>query len=212
MKKYRRPVEVFFFWLLPLCSIPFCFSFFSRNFSPTFGLCMILLPTLMMYTVVGTGAGYCKFWYFTTVYHIKRVMITIGFVYAAIINIITILLAGFLHSYGAVFILLSGILASLTGTLIDVLLLGTDLLYVKSKTHPRGSDPVKHAFSYGPLFFGTVGLLNGIGIYVIFSLQTVLQTPFQFILAVMLIATLLAAPFVFFFLYQHRKNIHARTI
>jgi hypothetical protein len=202
LKKYKLAIELFFCWLLPFASLLFCFNFYEKSLSTEMAFFLVLFPALTMYFVVGVGAGFCKFWYFTTAYAIGGVMLTIGLIYSTVINLATVLFISLLVQKSVLYIPLVGIFTSFMATFIDIFLLGSGLFYLKSKKYPLGSNPVKHAFSYGIVFFGIVGVWNAIGVSLGYYLITDHRAS---LLACLLILPLLfAAPFMIYFLRKWR--------
>ena len=163
---YRRAIELFWFWLYPATMLLLVYRHFALNGQPTLGWFMILAPALTMYVVVGTGAGLLRFWYFTTSYSPHGVMLTIGLLYSAVLNPFASLFMNWLPGHPVLFA--SGVAGggAVLGTFVDVFLLHTGLLHVKSKHLPVGRKAIRHALSYGPAFFGFVGFVNGLGMAV----------------------------------------------
>lgn len=118
--------------------------------------------------------------------------------YSAVVNVGAWIFFGLFESLPVLWLLGVGVCCAVGGTLVDILLLGSGLFYTKSKKFPVGSDPLKHALSYGPAFFGMVGCWNALGIitgsYLLSfsSLSVYALTP--------LLSFLFALPFAVFFL------------
>jgi hypothetical protein len=205
LSKFKIPVELFFFWLFPAVSLWFSFTYFRNTVSTAFALYALLLPALTMYIVVATGAGYCKLWYFTVNYSVKGVMVLIGFLYAAVLNPVCILLEPLLIQPNFIFIPVCGLLTAVIGTMVDVLLLGTGLLYVKSRKYPPGSNPVAHALSYGPRFFGLAGIINGAAVYAGYHYTIVPHTNPSLAPVLFLTVITTALPFIIYLLRAKRK-------
>lgn len=206
LSKFKLPVELFFFWLFPAVSLWFSFTYFSNTVSTVFALYTLLLPALTMYIVVAFGAGYCKLWYFTVSYSVKGVMVLIGFLYAAVLNPVCILLEPLLIKNHFIFIPVCGMITAVIGTMVDVLLLGTGLLYVKSRKYPPGSNPVAHAMSYGPRFFGLAGMINGAAVYAGYHYTIVPHSNPSLSPVLLLTAITAAMPFIIYLLRAKRKK------
>jgi hypothetical protein len=202
LKKYKLAIELFFCWLLPFASLLFCFNFYEKSLSTEMAFFLVLFPALTMYFVVGIGAGFCKFWYFTTAYAIGGVMLTIGLIYSTVINLATVLFISLLMQKSVLYIPLVGIFTSFAATFIDIFLLGAGLFYLKNKKYPLGSNPVKHAFSYGIVFFGIVGVWNALGISLGYHLIT--ENRASLLKCLLMLPILFAAPFMFYFLWKWR--------
>ncbi len=196
-KKFKTLIEIIFLWIFPIVTLVSLYGEFAKLFSPSMSIFMLLFPALTMYLVVGTGAGYCKFWYFTTSYSIQGVTPSIGFIYSATINLSAYLVLPFLQEYPLIFIGLVGIGTAIFAIFIDIFLLGSGLFYLKSKAHPLGSNPLKHAISYGYWFFTVVGIWNIIGIYLTY--QLFLKGQFSLLLLFVL-PILFALPFMIYFI------------
>jgi hypothetical protein len=201
-KKYKLAIEIFWFWLFPIIVFYFTQPYFSQAFGQNFAYFMLLFPALTMYLVVGTGAGYCKFWYFTTSYSPQGVMLTIGLLYSAVVNFscncVVLILT---QENWWFFIPIVGVLNAALATFIDVFLLGSGLFYLKSKRFPLGSNPVKHAISYGKYFFTIVGIWNCTGLIIG---KYLLQQGFLLITLLCIMPILFALPFMIRFLSQYR--------
>jgi hypothetical protein len=200
-KKYRLPIEIFWFWLFPIGVFYFTQPYFAQAYGQTFAYFMLFFPAITMYLVVGTGAGYCKFWYFTTSYSPQGVMLTIGLLYSAVANF-SCYFVGLVTTQENwwFFIPLVGILNASVATFIDVFLLGSGLFYLKSKKYPLGSDPVKHAISYGKYFFTIVGMWNCTGLLIG---KLLLQQGFSVVVLLCVMPFLFAMPFMIRFLSQY---------
>jgi hypothetical protein len=205
-KKYRTLIEIIFLWVFPILTIINLYPIFTQQFSSGMSAFMLLFPALTMYLVVGTGAGYCKFWYFTTSYSIKGVTPTIGLIYSAVINLSGYLVLPLLRERALIFILGVGVCTAFMAIFIDVFLLGSGLFYLKSKKYPLGSNPLKHAISYGYWFFTMVGMWNALGIY--WAYQLFLSGQFS-LLNLLFLPIVFALPFMLYFL---RKRDMLRTI
>jgi hypothetical protein len=197
-KKYRLLIEILFLWVLPFASLWVLQIEFTKQFSASMGLFMLLFPAFTMYLVVGTGAGYCKFWYFTTSYSISGVTPTIGLIYSAVINLSVYFFIDLLKEPSWLFMPLVGIGTAIYAIFIDIFLLGSGLFYLKSKQHPLGSNPVKHAFSYGSWFFTVVGIWNALGIFFAYSLWMDISVSVWVLLGIM--PLLFALPFMIYFI------------
>jgi hypothetical protein len=207
LKKYKLAIELFYFWIFPFLALWLSFQFISQHVSSVFATFLVLFPALTMYLVVGTGAGYCKFWYFDTRYSIAGVLPTIGLLYSAVMNLITCLLLYYLLAQNQVFfVVFASLISSLSGTFIDIFLLGSGLFYIKSKKYPKGSNPIKHAFSYGFTFFGIAGFANALGVSIGFYQLEISKNWVNPTYAILILAPIIALPFVIYFLFLLRKN------
>lgn len=200
-KKYRIPIEICFFWIFPIAVLYFTHPIFSENFGKDFAYFMILFPAITMYWVVGTGAGYCKFWYFTTSYSPQGVMLTIGFIYSACINLSNFLVYPLLQQFSWFYIPAVGVFTALFAIIVDIFLLGSGLFYLKSKQYPLGSNPVNHAISYGKTFFTIVGMWNALGLFVGHQL---IQKGTSIVTLLIIMPLLFALPFMVRFVSQFR--------
>jgi len=203
-KKYQTLIEILLFWIMPLGLLIFLLTAFNNLISSASSAFFILFPALTMYLVVGIGSGYCKFWYFNTILNFKGVALTVGLVYSAVVNLGAWLLFDLFESRTLLWVLGIGLFCSIVGTIVDIFLLGSGLFYTKSKKFPPGSNPLKHALSYGPVFFGIVGLWNAVGLltgsYLLdtSSLSAYVITP--------LLSILFALPFALYFLRKLSLN------
>ncbi|GMQ30498.1 hypothetical protein [Algoriphagus confluentis] len=202
-QKYRTLIEIFFFWLLPLTVLPWSLSQLIPIYSFDLALFLVFFPAITMYWVVGTGAGYCKFWYFTTNYSPAGVMLTIGLLYATVVHSSIPWTLPYMENNPLLFVGLTGLTVSVGGTFIDIFLLGSGLFYLKSKKFPRGSNPIRHALSYGPLFFGIVGVWNALGILLGKWLMESIDQ--NLVVTLTILPFLFALPFMVFFLFRLRK-------
>jgi len=208
LKKYRTLLEIILFWVMPFA--PLTFLFFAHKGSLPFSISMFFLffPTLTMYLVVGIGAGYCKFWYFNTKFNIKGVAITVGLMYSSVVNVGTWTFFNWFESMPVVWVLCVGAFTAIIGTVADIFFLASGLFYIKSKKFPLGSNPIKHALSYGPSFFGLVGCWNAIGLitgYVVYNHINV------FLLFIIL-PFLFALPFALFFIKKRARLNKQKSI
>lgn len=137
-KKYRLPIEIIFFWVLPIGVMYLTHQKFVPIFGEAFAYFMMLFPALTMYLVVGTGAGYCKFWYFTTSYSPQGVMLTIGFLYSAVVNLSNFFVYPLLETQSWLYIPAVGVLTAVFAIIVDIFLLGSGLFYLKSKKSSVG--------------------------------------------------------------------------
>jgi hypothetical protein len=200
-KKYRTIIEIFWFWFFPIGVFYFTQPYFAQQFGQTFAYFMLFFPAITMYLVVGTGAGYCKFWYFTTSYSPQGVMLTIGLLYSAVANFSCYFVGLVIPQENWwFFIPFVGVLNAALATFIDVFLLGSGLFYLKSKTYPLGSDPVKHAISYGKYFFTIVGMWNATGLLIG---KALLQNGSSLAVLLCIMPPLFALPFMIRFLSQY---------
>ena len=202
-KKHKLLIEIFFFWIFPIFCVTFFFNHFEKTVSSNFALFLILFPAMTMYLVVGVGAGYYKFWYFNTKYSISGVLPTIGLLYTSCLSISSFFGESFLVTQSLVYLAFATLGTSLLGTFIDIFLLGSGLFYLKSRKHPLGSNPIKHAFSYGIIFFGIVGFVNGVGIYIGYDMLIVSKTFESPFLLVAICSPIVALPFILFFTYKY---------
>lgn len=202
-KKYRTLIEIIFLWAFPIVTMVLLYGEFADKFSPTISAFMLLFPALTMYLVVGTGAGYCKFWYFTTSCSIANVTLSIGFIYSSVINLSAYLALPYVPLQSLNFIFFVGIGTAISAIFIDIFLLGSGLFYLKSKKYPLGSNPVKHAISYGSWFFTVVGMWNAFGIYLGYGLIT--KNQFNWVVLLLLLPVIFALPFAIRFISQKNK-------
>lgn len=200
-KKYRVPIEIFFFWVFPIVVLYFTHSTFAENFGKDFSYFMVFFPSITMYLVVGTGAGYCKFWYFTTSYSPQGVMLTIGFIYSACINLSNFFVYPLLTQQSWFYVPSVGVLTAIFAIIVDIFLLGSGLFYLKSKQYPLGSNPIKHAISYGKIFFTIVGMWNAVGLLIGYQL---IQKGTSIITLLLIMPPLFALPFMIRFVSQFR--------
>ncbi len=205
-KKYKILIEILFLWVFPIVTIFGLYPEFATKFLPTISAFMLLFPALTMYLVVGTGAGYCKFWYFTTSYSIADVTPTIGFIYSSVINLSAYLVLPNVELQSLNFIILVGIGTAIFAIFIDIFLLGSGLFYLKSKKHPLGSNPVKHAISYGSWFFTLVGMWNAAGIWLGHYLFT--ENRFTLPILLLVLPIFFASPFMIYFI--KKRNLLKR--
>ena len=162
--KFRGLIEVAWCWAFPAVALPWAYGELAGRWGSAGATFVVVMPALAMYLMVAVGAGVFRYWYFTTRYSPRGVMLTIGLLYASVVSLGTVAVGGFLPDRVWLFLpLLAGFTAAL-GTFIDVFLLGAGILYVKSKRYRPGDDPIGHALSYGPWFFALVGLVNAGGI------------------------------------------------
>jgi hypothetical protein len=205
---FRRSVALFWFWLYPAVVLLLIHRHFTLNQQPALGWFMVLAPALTMYIVVGTGAGVLRLWYFTTAYSPRGVMLTIGLLYSAVLNPFALALLAYLPHNPIFFV--AGIAAggAVLGTFVDVFLLHTGLLYVKSKHYPPGSNAIRHALSYGPAFFSLVGLVIGLGLLVGYHRLTADPTAVLSTLA--LVVPSCALPFLLFLAIQRGRAVRHR--
>lgn len=198
LKKYRTLLEIILFWVMPFAPLTFLFFAHKGSLPLTLSMFFLFFPALTMYLVVGIGAGYCKFWYFNTKFNIKGVAITVGLMYSSVVNVGAWLFFNWFESMPVVWVLCVGAFTAITGTVADIFFLASDLFYIKSKKFPLGSNPVKHALSYGPSFFGLVGCWNAVGLitgYVIYNNINV-----NVFLLFVILPFIFALPFAFFFI------------
>jgi len=207
-KDYKVPIEIFFFWVFPIVVVTLSLLYLIRIYGLNLAAFLVLAPVLTMYWVVGTGAGYCKFWYFTTRYSPRGVMLTIGLLYTSVVHLPIIWTQPMLEFSPALFILTTAAVVSLGGTVIDVFLLGAGLFYLKSKKHPLGSDPIRHALSYGPVFFGLVGAWNAALLVCGKTLMETCRWSVAITLGILPVA--FALPFILFFLRRHNQLVNDR--
>jgi hypothetical protein len=210
LKRFRTIIELLFLWVLPFAALAALYPAFSERFSPSVALFTLLFPAVTMYWVVGTGAGYCKFWYFTTSYSIKGVTPTIGLIYSAVINTAAYMALAHVPLQSVSFVVLVGIGTAVLAIFIDIFLLGSGLFYLKSKKHPLGSNPVKHAFSYGSWFFTLVGMWNAVGIWV--GHQLVTESATSLIVPLLVLPLLFAAPFMIYFIWRRGVRNESKLI
>jgi hypothetical protein len=202
LKRYRTVIEIVFLWVFPFVTLWTLYEAFKAQHSGEMSLFMVLFPALTMYLVVGTGAGYCKFWYFTTRYSVAGVTPTIGLIYSAVINLSAYAVLPLFTERNGLFILLVGIGTAVLAIFIDIFLLGSGLFYLKSKNHPLGSNPVKHAFSYGSWFFTVVGMWNASGIFLVYDLLT--KNPVSVAAWLAIMPLIFALPFMIYFIKKKR--------
>lgn len=200
-KKYRLPIEIFFFWVFPFSILYFTYPIFIENFGKEFAYFMILFPAITMYWVVGTGAGYCKFWYFNTSYSPQGVMLTIGFIYSACINLSNLIVYPLLAQQNWLYVVAVGVFTAVFAIIVDIFLLGSGLFYLKSKKYPLGSNPVNHAISYGKYFFTIVGMWNAVGLFIGYQF---IQKGISVITLLIIMPLLFASSFMIRFLSRFR--------
>ena len=205
---FRRAVELFWFWLYPAAVLLFVHNQFARQQQTSLGWFMILASALTMYLVVGIGAGLLKFWYFTTAYSPRGVMLTIGPLYSAVLNPFALGLIDYLPQNPVVFVAGVALGGAVLGTVVDVFLLHTRLLHVKSTQYPVGSPAIRHALSYGPAFFSLVGLVNGLGMVAGYHRLTADPTALSSTL--LLVVPGCALPFLIFLAVQRNRQVQYR--
>lgn len=208
--RYRRSVELLWFWLYPAVVLLFIYRQFALNGQPAVGWFMVLAPALTMYVVVSTGAGILRFWYFTTSYSPRGVMLTIGLLYSAVLNPFALLLLDFLPDNPLLFALGVGGGGAVLGTFVDVFLLHTGLLHVKVRHYPVGSNAIRHALSYGPVFFGFVGFVNALGMAVGYT--RLMVNPMALLTTLAWVVPFCALPFLIFLGIQKRRQIQRRHL
>jgi hypothetical protein len=206
--RFRRTVELFWFWLYPFLTLFLVYRQVARGHSDALGWFMVLSPALTMYIVVGMGAGWLRLWYFTTPYSPRGVMLTIGFLYSAVLNPFAVGLLGVLPQHPIIFVLGVALGGAALGTAVDVFLLKARLLHVKAKHYPPGSPALPHALSYGPAFFSMVGLVNGLGLLLGYHRLTADSTALLPTLA--LVVPVCALPFLIFLGIQRSRQLRHR--
>lgn len=205
---FRRLVEVFWFWLYPAVVLTLTLQHYALGGQAALGWFMVLAPALTMYVVVGTGAGLLRFWYFTTVYSPRGVMLTIGLLYSAVLNPFAGLLRPFLPDQPWLFVGGIALGGAVLGTFVDVFLLHARLLYVKSKHYPVGSNALRHALSYGPAFFSFVGLVNALGLA--YGYRQLSQDPTALAITLAVVVPGCVLPFLLFLGVQKRRQLRHR--
>ena len=208
----RRLTEVTLLWLFPILSLLYCHHHWTQHpaaLPAGWRWFLLLLPALMMYLVVGTGAGYAKLWQFNVPYAVAGVHPLIGFMYSGVVNLLLVLwplLEN--HHYG----LFGGLLAAscgLAGTLYDVPLVHYRLLWMSGRQKLEVVGLLRKVLSYGPLFFSLVGGMSAAA--VLLNYPAGLPTPAALGLRLVGTAVLGALPFQLFLVWAHRRRQAVRT-
>ncbi|MFP4095439.1 MAG: hypothetical protein ACLFUB_13185 [Cyclobacteriaceae bacterium] len=194
----KKVVEIIWFWLLPLTGIYWLIAKTGSVEANSYFYYRVLFPALMMYLVVGSGAGYLKLWQFKTAYSISGVLPQIGIIY-------TVMASGLFEGFTQIMAADSPWLipamtvgGGLIGTLYDIPLLRYGLL----KTRHQGKTATATAMKYGPIFFSFVGFIVGSG----YLLGGWLYLQWGWAKAALLMAVTCSLPFLMFFYSVSRKN------
>jgi hypothetical protein len=201
----KKIVELTFFWLLPILGfIVICNNWqVTQPFSLDYLVFKLTFPIVLMYLVVGTGAGYFQYWSFHTAYTIKNVLPQIGIIYSVVLNFANVFIFPAINQ-PLIFLALTSLSCGILGTLYDIPIVHYGLLKVKSSQKRNFRNTIEKVLSYGPVFFSIVGFVNGMGLLIGYAL--VERQQLHPLLVATLISLFLYLPFLFYFISQQRKR------
>ena len=166
----KTVAELICFWLIPLI----LFFSFQRWTSFTwmnneFLFYVIAVPTIGVYLVVCTGAGWLKLWGFNIKYSIRKVPFQIGFIYSSIINLLLLFVVALLSEPSSfktimLFAMSMFLLGAFAGTVYDLIIVYFGFLNPSTRRFYQGESTIRVVAGYGPWFFGLMGLLSGLSV------------------------------------------------
>ena len=167
MKTKKTITEIIMLWLLPLTLLISYTQWQSilPSQEPIFWY-HLLVPAIAMTLLVSLGAGVFKMWRFEVILGINGVPPQIGFIYAAVlqlvflVNINTLVATSFLSFL--LYPLATALLGMLCGVVYDLIIVHFGILHLRGRSLGEHVGTFKIVASYGFYFFGTVGLLAGI--------------------------------------------------
>lgn len=152
-----------FFYAIPIFGIPYVFYFYSRIETLDQVLFRILFPALLMWIVVGFGAGYLRMWGFFQTFQIRQVIPQIGLIYSAITNLLACFYFGLMETNPVHYVFMTTVVGGIAGCLYDFPILKYGFLRVRTQELNRQASTFKILLSYGPRFFSMVGFVIGSG-------------------------------------------------
>jgi hypothetical protein len=200
----KNIVELTFFWLLPILGLIVIGNNWQviQPYSIDYLIFKLTFPIVLMYLVVGTGAGYFQYWSFHTTYTIKNVLPQIGIIYSVVLNFANIFIFPYIDN-PLIFLVLTSLCCGVLGTLYDIPIVHYGLLKVKSSRKRHFSNTIEKVLSYGPVFFSITGFVNGIGLLIGYNL--VEKQHLHPLWVAILISIFFYLPFLLFFISQQRK-------
>jgi hypothetical protein len=192
----KKITELVLFWLLPIVGLLIIINNWQNtaHFSLNYLVFKLTFPMILMYLVVGTGAGYFQMWSFHTPYTIKKVIPQIGIIYSVVLNLSNILILPSIHN-PLLFLILTSLTCGLLGTLYDIPIIHYALLKVGSSYKPKFKNALTKVLTYGPVFFSMAGFANGIGLLLGYS--WVEKQGFNPLFTALVLAILIYLPFFF---------------
>jgi hypothetical protein len=205
----KKLIEITWFWVIPFGGL-LALGFYQANntiLEPDIFLFRLLYPTLMMYFVVGLGAGYFKLWAFRVPYTLAGVLPQIGLVYSVVCNALALGLQLFLGEKGFLFVLCMALGGGLLGCWYDIPIVRHGLLWVKVQENRPELGAWAVVKNYGPLFFSAIGLLGGLGFVIA---EHVIESSGSAFCWAVLFALVSFLPFaIYFYSLLRKKPINA---
>jgi hypothetical protein len=161
----KKTIEITWFWIIPFAGLFGLWFYQAKNIpiEPSTFMFRLLYPTLMMYFVVGLGAGFLKLWAFRVSYNLAGVLPQIGLVYSVVCNVLALFLDVFFAENPYFFVLLMGLGGGILGCLYDIPIIRHGLLWVKVQEQRPELGAWGVVKNYGPLFFSAIGTIIGLG-------------------------------------------------
>ena len=211
MKTKKLIIEIIMLWLMPLTLIA-SYAQWQLILPGQESVIWyhLLVPAIAMTLLVGLGAGVLKMWWFEVIFSVNKVPPQIGFIYAAVLQLVFLVNVNTLVATSSwsflLYPLATALLGMLCGVVYDLVVVHFGILHLRNRSLGKHAGTFKVVSSYGFFFFGTVGLLAGISSKVGYYLiqNSVLLTGLIYAIGALIIFLPIAAYLVIKFQARNR--------